>query len=210
MQLSVFDLQAARAVLMLAMGDYLAIRQDYYSVVADSIFEYLTGTGAVTSYKSRIGKGIAEAFFPTAELAWQDGGSELPLDEDAYAWMLAKQNAELGYMGELFARLKLLRDSEPTREEANAEAYLRADLWTKTLDGIYANIKAMAAGNLMLTFGGEDGAESCADCRRLKGKRHKSSWWVANDLVPPSRSFECGGWRCEHYLFTDKGELFSI
>ncbi len=52
---------------------------------------------------------------------------------------------------------------------------------------------------------GDDGAESCADCSKYKDKRHKASWWISHNAVPPNRDFECGGYNCEHYLIDDDG-----
>jgi hypothetical protein len=59
-----------------------------------------------------------------------------------------------------------------------------------------------ADANAMMEFGGEDGDESCKDCQRLKGQRHRFSDWYARNLVPSTvgQDTECGGWRCRHLL----------
>jgi hypothetical protein len=204
------NLHNARKLLELAMGDYLSIRQNYYADVYGAVYSYLSGSGSITAPRNQLRGGIVKAIFPTAETAYQDGGAELPLDEQVYSYVIGRQNSEMAYADDLFNRLRIMKKDGVTNAEAEAEAFTRADLWTKTLDGVYAQVKAMAAGNLMLTFGGESGAESCSDCTRLMGQRHRASWWVSHDLIPPSRTFECGGYRCEHYLFTDDGQLFSF
>jgi hypothetical protein len=52
--------------------------------------------------------------------------------------------------------------------DAIHEAYATADGYAKTLDRIYNEFKVAAGGTTMLTFVGEDGQESCADCRKYK------------------------------------------
>jgi hypothetical protein len=54
----------------------------------------------------------------------------------------------------------------------------------------------------MYEFTGEDGAESCSDCQRLKGQRHRMKDWTRKGLRPrvDTSAFECGGWMCQHVL----------
>jgi hypothetical protein len=63
-----------------------------------------------------------------------------------------------------------------------------------------------------LTFDGDDGAESCPTCTALKGQRHKASWWISHDYVPPTGSgLDCAaGGHCMHELVTDDGEVVTI
>lgn len=207
------DLALARKVLELTLAEYSELRGGYWADTYDIVEDYLTGASAVTEFKSRLKRTMIETFTKVGDMAWEDGGATLPVDEDTNAWLTTRMNAELGYIDNTFETLRLLRKEETEetiQDTAIHQAFARADGYANTLDGIYSTIKAMAAGAKMLTFAGEDGDESCTDCRRYKNKRHKASWWVAHDAIPPNRNFECHGYRCRHVLVTDTGELFTI
>lgn len=206
------DLAQARKVLELTLSEYSEIRADYWARVYDAIYEYMSGTDAVTKPKSTMKRAVIEAFSAAADTAYQDGGASLPLDEDTLAWYNSRQNAELGYVDALFQNLKMERAEGDA--DAIRAAFQHADAYAKTLDTIYANVKCMAAGNEMLTLVGEDGKSKgfpCRECRMYKGKRHRAKWWVAKNLVPGKGSaYSCGSWECQHVLATDDGRLFTI
>lgn len=198
----------AKKILELTVGQYSAIRSDYWAKMYDAAFSYLSGGGNITVFQNGARSAIGYAYPATGDLAWQDGGSELPLDDDANSFVASMQSAELGYVNNTAERLKLLKKGGEF--DASSEAWKIADGYSATLDALYANIKVMAAGSKMLTFTGSDGDHSCSDCQRYQGQRHRASWWVSHDAVPPNRSFECGGYRCEHILVDDDGNLFTI
>lgn len=196
----------------LALGDYSAIRGEYWAKVYDVVYGYLSSANAITQYKNTHKRAMLEAFADAANQGWADGfpmDKEVPpMDETAREMITVEQNAESANIDVLWARLSELRkDGE---FDPISEAYARADGYSKTLDRIYNEFKTRAAGATMLTFVGDDGAESCADCKKYKGKRHKASWWVSHNAVPPNRDFVCKGYRCMHVLVNDRGELFTI
>ncbi len=190
------------------LGNYPQIRDKYYEEIFVAIFDYLDGDGAVTKFRNDMKKALTAAFFPAAEVGWEDAGAELPIDQDLTEWLVAMQDAEFAYIDSLFQTLKEARKGEDVQKAEIAQA--RADGYTKTLDRIYNYAKVKAAGNTMLTFAGDDGAESCADCSKYKGKRHKASWWISHNAVPPNRDFECGGYNCQHTLVDDKGNVWTL
>jgi hypothetical protein len=207
------DLEHHRHVLELAdLWYYSDIRKTYWTGIYDAIHGFLTGKSARTHFEISMKKAMVDAFVKAAEQAWEDGGAELPLDEDALAYVGGVQSGELGYIGDLFASLVLLRKElkELAQFTAQETAANRADGYAQTLDMVYANVKLLAKPNVMLTFAGIDGNESCSDCRRYKGQRHRAKWWVANLAVPPSRHFECKGYQCSHHLIDDNGNLYTI
>lgn len=203
------NLEEARQVL-LSLSTYTEIRSGYWSRIYDAVFEYLTGSGNISTFRSAMRRAIEDAYADTAIEAWQDGGADLPLEDDALSWLAFRQSEELAYSETLALQQRLLKKEGVDRLAAIGEATARADGYAATLDGVYANIKVMALGNQMLTFGGEDGLESCHDCQTYKGKRHRAKWWIAHNAVPPNRDFECKGYRCEHYLHDDQGQLVTI
>lgn len=187
---------------------YAAIKNTMWAAIYDNVYGYLTSNSPVTNFKNTISTAISAAYIYASESAWIDGGGELPLDDDTLSWAKAEMDAQLLYVDSLFDTLKQLRkedDMDPIHE-----AFARATGYANSLDSYYNYIKTAAYGNRMLTFVGSDGRESCKDCSRMKGQRKRASWWVAHDMVPPSRNFECKGYNCDHYLIDDAGNIFTI
>jgi hypothetical protein len=193
-----------------ALGDYLKVRQSYYDEIFVAVYDYLDTGGSVATFKNAMKRAMVDALLPASESGWLDGGGELPIDEDTSAWVTAMQGAELSNIDVLFETLKQLKKTD---EEINRvdTATARANGYCLTMDTVYSHCKLAAGGNIMLTLEGTDGAVSCAECQKYKGKRHKASWWIANNLVPGVGSaYTCGGWNCYHVLVDDKGKLWTI
>lgn len=205
------DIETANQILELALGDYAGIRQEYRMRVYSSILDYLRQDNVpVTKFRNVMKRAIADNFIAAGELGYTDGGGELPEPEDFMSWIGARQEEEFGYTNSLYSNLKGLKKEEDF--DPFAEASTRAEGYAKTLDGIYNEAKIRGAKNKMLTFGGTDGEHTCSTCQRLQGARHRASWWINHDLVPGpvNKNYECGGFRCQHYLYDDDGKLFTI
>lgn len=195
------------ALALKAAGEYDGIRSEMYTEVLEAVEGYLSGTGYATTYRNAMATAISRAYVETADAAYEEGGGTLPLDDETAAWARSQLDAQLSFVDGLFETLKELRKEGV---DAGAEADARAEGYASSLDQLYSEAKARGAKNKMLTFVGDDGKESCKDCKRMKGQRHRASWWIEHDMVPGSSSYECGGWRCEHFLETDDGERFTI
>lgn len=180
-----------------AAAGFDGIRNTYWAIIYDAVEGYLTNNKPVTVFKNDMKRGMSDAFVQAAELAYQDAGADLPLDEDTLAWLVGMQSAEFGHIDDLFARLKAEWDGiDPVHE-----AFARADGYTKTLDAIYAEAKMRGSKNATAEFVGDDGAESCVDCQKMKGKRHRLQYIIDNDLIPRpgNTNYACNGYHCEHY-----------
>lgn len=198
---------------LLALGSYQVIRNTYFAQVSGGVLDYLLApvNARVTRYRNGVKRAAVVAFDEASKQGFIDGGGKLPYDRDFADYITARINAELGYIETTFAQLRMLKISgEPF--SAEEEASRRAESYARTLDQIYNEGKLRGAGRLMLTFGGRDGKEHCPSCAELKGKRRQARWWVAQGLVTGqgNRNFDCGGFNCQHYLFTDDGFLFTI
>ena len=214
------DLQDARRLLELTLPEYSTLRTQYHQDIYDAVANYLGGQGNIAGFGNDMRIAVTEAFTEAAHLGWNDGVSVssgkyaakggLLEDEEASALLSAMIGEENGHVTTLAVRFRSIRTGEFLPEIAASEAQSRADGYTKTLDRVYANFKVLAAGGVMLTFDGDDGLESCADCIRYKGQRHRAWWWVRRNAVPPNREFECGGYQCFHLLMDDQGNLFTI
>jgi hypothetical protein len=189
-------------------GEYQSIRQEMWAAVYDAIYDFLNGNAQVGTYSRLMSTAVSKAYIEAADTGYEDGGGTLPLDEDTAAWARAELEAQFGFIDSLFETLKQLRKEDDV--DVIHEAFRHADGYANSLDALYNGAKLAGAGNKMLTFTGDDGKESCTDCSKYKGQRHRATWWVAHNAIPPSRSFECRGYNCAHYLEDDDGEEFTI
>jgi hypothetical protein len=197
---------ASDTIKALGQASYDGIRATYWLEIYQAVFDYITGSGSVVSFRNRAKTAASDAFVEAGEAGYTEGGGELPMDEDTLAWLAERQAAEFANIDGLFDGLRDKR----SESDAESEALARAEGYASTLDQIWSEAKTRGAQNKMLTFTGSDGKESCKDCQRMKGQRHRASWWISHDMVPGSSNYECGGWNCEHYLEDDEGNQFTI
>lgn len=180
-----------------AAGGFDGIRNTYWAIIYDAVYDYLTGDKPVRTFKNAMKRGMVEAFGAAVDKGYEESGGELPIDEDTLAWLNEQVDAESGYIDDLFSRLKQEWDGlDPINE-----AFARADGYAKTLDAIYVEAKMRGAKEATAEFVGDDGAESCEDCQKMKGKKHKLSYIIANNLIPRpgNDNYKCKGYHCEHY-----------
>ena len=187
-------------------GGYPGTRSDYWHAVYNEVEGYLTGNRPTTTFVQRLVTAAASAFISAAEAGYEEGGATLPIDDETAAWLRSAIDAEQGHIDELFYRLS----QEWEGLDPAAEATARAEGYASNLDQIFSEAKTRGAGNKMLTFTGSDGKESCKDCQRMQGQRHRASWWISRNMIPGSSAYECGGWNCEHYLVDDEGNEFTL
>ena len=209
--MKISNLTQARTLLQFSLAEYSAVRKTYADQVYEAVHSYLTDRRKIDKdFRDAMRTAVEVAFVAAAVAAWADGSGERILTVDALAFLAAYKAAEMGFVESLLVSLRLikLQESEDTVPEVIAQQ--RADGYAKTLDMVYNEFKVWGAGNTMLTFVGEDGDETCIDCYKYKGKRHRASWWIAHDAIPPNRNFECKGYRCMHVLVDDSGRLFTI
>jgi hypothetical protein len=190
------------------IGGYQGVRNEFWAAVYDAVSGYLTSTVYIPTYKDPLIAAISKAYLNAANIGYEEGGGTLPLDEDTALWVRSELDAQFGFIDSLFLRLKELRKEDDV--DFIGEAFSRADGYANSLDMLYNGAKLAGAGNKMLTFDGDDGKESCKDCRRYKGQRHRASWWKSHGAIPPNRDFECHGYNCQHVLVDDDGKVFTL
>lgn len=191
-------------------GDLSSVNASYHNVITEALGEYFNGA-SVSSMRKLFKQAMINAFGDAYDLGWTDGGQDLPIDdEDALSWLEARMNQEAGYIDMLFQEAKELRKDEDF--DYFSWITQRADGYTNTLREVYNNARLRAMKDQMVTFEGNDGAESCATCTMLKGSRHKISWFVKRNYVPPfGSSLECSkGGHCQHGLMNDKGDWITV
>lgn len=134
------------------------------------------------------------------------GGVDVDVLEGEDLDLFLKWNAEQsGLISNLTARVW---DKGLTEAQINSTVEAWAN---KSLTQAY-NIGLMQADrNGLYIFYGEDGTESCPDCKRLKGKKFRLKDWIASDYLPSSSNckLECGGFQCQHRIRKTTGRASS-
>lgn len=193
--------------------DYNAIRDGYANDIYGAVEDYLKGDQAITKFRNTFRKSILTYFDAAFFTGYLDaGGAVNEMTDEDKAWLIARQEQEIGFADALFQQLKSIRtEARDTGESPFEIAMKRSQGYTKTLDGVYAQGKMRGSSNVMLTLQGPDGKESCTTCQKLKGKRHSAKWWRDRDLIPyqGNANYECGCWICQHRLFTDDGKQYA-
>ncbi len=189
-----------------AIESMAPINAEYHDAITQALLDFFESKrGTVAAPKGRFKVAVSNAFNDAFDMGWAMGGGEFPVDNDANDWIGARMTAEFGYVDMLFEQAKQLKGSE----DFNALAWVneRADAYTRTLKEIFNNGKVRAMKDIIVTFEGDDGAKSCDTCTKLKGSRHKLSWYVKRDFIPPHGvGLDCSkGGRCMHYLADLKG-----
>lgn len=203
----------AIAELAISASDYSALRSQYWETIYLACLSYLVQSEArSTSFKADVGRAVVEAF-PDAFGAGYTVNGEQPIEPDDDAWLTARITAEVGHVDLLFQNLKVVKDEPVAPSIYVEEANKRADGYAQTLDAVFAEGRLRGARNVMLTLDGVDGQESCRDCQRLKGQRHRAKWWAEKGLIPGqpgNENYECRGYHCQHRLYTDGGEVWTF
>ena len=187
-------------------------RKSYQINIFGSMNGYLTGGDSLVSARNEFSKEMIERFYSVFVLGYTQSGSaesELTGDSEDLAWINSRTEEEIGYIKALFVTLKEAKNSDMTKAELGDLSKDHSEAYANSLDMVYSEGKMRGASNMMLTMVGEDGQESCKDCTSRKGKRYSARKWLAIGY-PPSRDFECKGYRCQHYLETDDGKRFTL
>jgi hypothetical protein len=188
---------------------YDGIRTVLNGAVFGSVFGYLSG-GSLSDANNRMATAVSRAYIETVELAYQEGGGELPLDDDTAVWARAQLDAQLGYVDELFAGLRELRRAGDF--DAGEVATARAAGYASGLDGFFVEAKMRGSKNIVLTWHLGATEKHCKDCAKLDGQSHKISWYVERDYIPRKNgaSMECGGYNCSCFLTDRSGNEYTV
>lgn len=181
----------------------------YHDAITSALIDYFE-SGTLSPSKKEMKQAAIDAFSDMYDIGWTEGGQELPVDEDALSWLEARLNQEMGFIDILFQEAKELRKEDDF--DYFTWITTHADNYTRTLAEVYNQAKLRAMDDIMVTFDGDDGEESCRSCEGLKGKRHKISWFVKRNYVPPfGIGLDCGrGGHCQHRLYDDEGNEVTI
>jgi len=203
-------LRALRVGAIKATGDLTAIRKEYHDLITETLIIYFESKKRpVTAFRNSFWRHAVGALGNAFDLGWSDGGGGAYPTGDALDWFNARIEMEFGYISTLFQEAKELRKEEDF--DFFKWVNLKADGYTRTIRELYNAGKTRASKDIMVTFTGSDGAESCGECQMLKGQRHRVSWFVRRNYVPPhGTGLSCHRGRyCQHYLESDSGERIT-
>lgn len=200
----------ARKAALPATEDYDVVRADLSNRLFDAFMGFLSSAGSVTKWRNAARRALVEDVPGAFYRGYEDAaGADAETEPEDERWITAETARQMAFMDYTFEALREIRADESARE-SDVEA--RCETWARTLDGIYSEGKLRGAGNVMLTFDGDDGNESCPECQKYKGQRHGARWWIARDLVRRNGNdnYGCGRWEpCQHDLYDDDGEMFT-
>src|SRR5689334_24211316 len=114
---------------------YDSIRTVMSGAIFGAVFGFLNDDRFIAKYRDQMATAVSKAYVATADVAYVDGGSELPLDEDTAAWAREQLDETLGYIDQLFDDLKDLRKEGDY--DAGEVASDRAEGYASGLDGFY-------------------------------------------------------------------------
>jgi hypothetical protein len=176
-----------------AQKDYPATKSEFIGDVAAAISDAATGEISKAAFAIRMRAALSKY----GKAAYLDGLAEGGIDVSS----IPSEDSDI-FAGILAAQSQYVTDARSTITDFTGDAKARAQMWQKSLDPFYYGAVESADKNGLYTFEGDDGAESCKDCRSLKGQTHRMSWWIKNKKRPvvDANSFECGGWKCNHML----------
>lgn len=85
----------------------------------------------------------------------------------------------------------------------------RVSDWVMALRSLGQSGYLSAKGDMPLTMQGDDGKDSCNECQKYNGQRHRKSWWENRGLLDrPNDKYGCGRWdTCNHHFYDDNDNL---
>lgn len=188
---------------------YDGIRTVMHGGIFGAVFGYLSG-GSLSDASSRMALVVSRAYVETADLAYQEGGGTLPMDEETAAWARSQLDLQLGYVGELFETLKDLRKSG--NFDAGEVAQARAAGYASGLDGFYNEAVLRGSKNKTVTWVLGGAEKHCKTCASLDGKSHRISWFIDRDYIPRKNgaAMDCGGYNCDCSLIDKDGNEVTL
>ncbi len=189
---------------------YPSIRGEMSGEIHDAVYDYLTGSGNVTTYRAAMVLAISQAYVEAADIAYQDGGGELPLDDDTATWARGQLDAQLSFVDGLFESLRELRKEDDVN--AAAEALGRANGYASALDGYYNEALLRGSKNQTVTWVLGSTEKHCKTCAGLDGQRHRISWFIDRDYIPRKNgaAMECRGYNCDCRMVDKDGNEVTL
>jgi hypothetical protein len=179
-----------------ALKNYDGIRNEFVSNLTDLIGAGLNDDVSRRRFGTVMRAQLRRLGQKAFEAGLSDGGVSEPMDDEDLMVLQAWVQDQSSYVTR-FADEVYKAGITP------AQVHQRANMWAnKSLQQMYYSGVGSANKNGMYMFVGDDGAQTCSTCSRLKGQVHRYRDWKRKLLVPrvDTESFECKGYLCRHTL----------
>lgn len=198
------------AINFIKAAGYDGIRTVMRGAIFGSVFGYLSGNGSVADFRDRMITAVSRAYVETADVAYAEGGADLPLDDETAAWARAQLDAQIVFIEQLFRDLRELRKQEGLDAGAVANRY--ADSYSSGLDGYANEARLRGSKNIVAVWHLGEAEEHCTTCASLNGKAHRISWYIERDYIPRKNgaAMDCGGWNCTCTLTDRSGKEITV
>jgi hypothetical protein len=205
-------LDDAKAYVLLGSKDFNAIAEKFIERLGGTLIAASQGrlrNRRLGSYvRSYLASDGLEALMEGKKVGGVDEDSLTPEEDAAFTAWLAEQNTFIADLEKRVRRGVSTGEDGPRRPLTDTELWSTARAWANVgLQKAYYIGVQSADKNGMYEFVGDDGAESCRTCKRLKGQIHRMSDWSKAKLIPgiDVKNYECGGYQCQHRLRKVKG-----
>lgn len=197
-----------RAQFLVSFKSVNEVLREYRDLLENFVVDAANGNISAAS----IARQMRKAVIDFAEEAYAEGlreQGEETSDEDDKAirdWILSQTPHIYDFADSAVSVSDLSGDAKTDARNAMLD---RVDEWVESLDRLSQVAQVNAEGDPFLTFDGDDGKDSCAECQKYQGQRHRKSWWEKKDLLMrPNQIFGCGRFdNCQHHFYYDDGEI---
>lgn len=202
-----------KELLALTLKSVNEVLREYQDTLERSIVNVVNGN-MTPGEMSRATRAMIRRLAPEAyQEGMKEGGIRNPEeemedeDDEAIALWERDQLIHLDSFIEAIGEAAKLKGDE--RTEARSRLFDRAAEWVESMHFLGQKGYLSAKGNLPLTYDGDDGEESCEECQRYKGQRHRKSWWEKRGLLDrPNDKYTCGRFKnCHHHFFDDEDNV---
>lgn len=185
-----------------AIKNYDSVRNEFTSNLRDLIGSGLNDDVSRRRFGTVMRAQLRRLGAMAYEAGLKQGGVTEPMDDDdlmtVQAWVQDQSTYVTRFADEVYQK-----GLQPN------EINMRANIWAnKSLQQMYYSGLGSADKNGMYMFIGDDGANTCYTCGRLKGQIHRFRDWKRKQLIPrvDTALFECGGFQCMHRLERTTGK----
>lgn len=178
----------------------------------DALENYVVDAANGNKTAASIAKSMRKDVISYAHDAYEEGLGEAgiettPQDDGVIGdWILTQTPYIYDFADSAVAVNDLSGDARTSARDVMLE---RVDDWVNSLNQLAQLAGVNAQGDPMLTLDGDDGKDSCNECQKYNGQRHRKSWWDARGLLDrPNKNFGCGRFdTCNHHYYFDDGSL---
>ena len=183
--------------------------REYHDEITSALVDYFEG-GSLPASRNQFKRAMVAAFLDIFEAGWQDGGAELPLDDEALNWLGDRQSQEMVNIDSLFQNARDIRKQKDFDYFAWSSA--RADGYVSALQGVYNAASMLAKGKQMLTWHLGQTEQHCDTCASLNGKKHPAYWYIERNYIPrqAGAAMDCGGYNCDCRLEDRDGNEVTL